>query len=64
MDEWTYVDAGQCDEDRLASMILDGDCDANDPDEILADHHADCTNEEQPPPTDTVDSPESRDCHA
>ncbi len=57
------VDADEGDEDFLAGLVGDGDGDTDDGDQVLADQHTSCSDEEETATTDVVDCPEGGDGH-
>jgi hypothetical protein len=58
------VDTHESNQDFLPGEILRRDGHTSNSDGILANHHTQCTNQEQVPPADLVDKVYSRDGHA
>ena len=50
-------------EEHLAGRVVDGNRDADDGDEILADAHHDGTPDEQRPPSEALDAPHAGERH-
>jgi len=57
------VDANESDQNLLSGRVRSRDRDANDGDQELANAHPGGTDQEQPPPTEPLDTPHTRKCH-